>query len=139
VSHRLSICASSSAIATNSAMRSRNAGVRRRREMLPASPGPLNVDVMVNKTLASINLSNLTAEQLDVLETVFGKQLSISGDIIRIERHIVRSGARERIAEEIENALPAHGGPAQRHHGDQRAPGDGGCALYRQAPQEGSA
>jgi hypothetical protein len=61
-----------------------------------------NVDVMVNNTLASIDLSNLTTEQLDVLEAVFGKQLGISGDITRIERHIIRSGARERIAEEIE-------------------------------------
>jgi hypothetical protein len=53
------------------------------------------VDVMVNNTLTSIDLSNLTAEQLNVLETVFGKQLSIGS-----EKN--GSGARERIAEEVE-------------------------------------
>jgi hypothetical protein len=66
------------------------------------------MDLMVNNTLMSVDLSKLTDEQLNVLETVFGNQV-INGDITRIERHIVRStnGACERIAEKIEKIAQA--------------------------------
>ena len=59
------------------------------------------MDVMVNNTLMSVDLSKLTDEQLKVLEAVFGNQV-VNGDITRIERHIVRNGACERIAEKLE-------------------------------------
>ena len=64
------------------------------------------VDLMVNNTLMSVDLNKLTDEQLNVLEAVFGNQVINDGPITSITRTIIHSenssGARERIAEEVE-------------------------------------
>ena len=64
------------------------------------------MDLMVNNTLMSVDLTKVTDEQLNVLEAVFGNQV-VNVDITRIERHIVRNGACERIAEKLEKIAQA--------------------------------
>jgi hypothetical protein len=64
------------------------------------------MDLMVNNTLTSVDLSKLTDEQFKVIEAVFGNQVINDGPITSITRTIIHSEngsvARERIAEQIE-------------------------------------
>jgi hypothetical protein len=64
------------------------------------------MDLMVNNTLTSVDLSKLTDEQFKVIEAVFGNQVINDGPITSITRTIIHSenssGARERIAEHLE-------------------------------------
>jgi hypothetical protein len=65
------------------------------------------MDLMVNNTLVSVDLSMVTEEQLKVLEVVFGSQVINDGPpLTSITRTIIRSengnAARERIADELE-------------------------------------
>jgi hypothetical protein len=65
------------------------------------------MDLMVNNTLVSVDLSMVTEEQLKVLESVFGNQVINDGrPLSSITRTIIRSEngtiARERIADQIE-------------------------------------
>ena len=75
------------------------------------------MDLMVNNTLMSVDMSKLTDEQLTVLEAVFGNQvinapLSITRTIIRSENG---SPARERIANELEKIAQNQEKIAQTH------------------------